>query len=243
MKKSGSYFLFAFILFLLSVLVYGLHYIIFGDWHHIFIYLLGDIAFVFIEVLLVSLIIHRVLELREKSARMKKLNMVIGTFFSECGTELLRFLYSCDAYPLADINSSVPAEELYKRLDNDLSRHQYQLQKHINWEQLKTFLLARRRFMLRMLENPNLLEHENFTNLLWAVFHLTEELEARENLTDLPHPDIEHLANDLKRVYRRLAAQWLQYIKHLYQSYPYLFSLAMRMHPFKEKAAPVIESS
>lgn len=36
--------------------------------HHIFIYLVGDIAFVPIEVLLVTLIIHRLLETREKKA-------------------------------------------------------------------------------------------------------------------------------------------------------------------------------
>ena len=44
---------------LLSVIFYWAHYTIFRDAHHIFIYLLGDIAFVPIEVVLVTLIIHR----------------------------------------------------------------------------------------------------------------------------------------------------------------------------------------
>lgn len=55
----------------------------FRDPHHIFLYLIGDIAFVFIEVLLVTLIIHQLLSRREKQAMLKKLNMVIGAFFSE----------------------------------------------------------------------------------------------------------------------------------------------------------------
>jgi len=42
----------------LSALCYALHYLIFHDAHHIFIYLVGDIAFVFIEVLMVTLVIH-----------------------------------------------------------------------------------------------------------------------------------------------------------------------------------------
>jgi len=53
-------------LVVLSILFYLLHYAIFRDPHHIFIYLIGDIAFVFIEVLLVTLIIHQLLSDREK---------------------------------------------------------------------------------------------------------------------------------------------------------------------------------
>ena len=75
-----------------SAAVYGVHYVIFRDAHHIFIYLLGDIAFVPIEVLLVTLIIHRLLSSREKRSMLKKMNMVIGAFFNEVGTELLDFL-------------------------------------------------------------------------------------------------------------------------------------------------------
>ncbi|MEW6528109.1 MAG: hypothetical protein AB1444_15750 [Spirochaetota bacterium] len=41
---------------------------------------------------------------------------------------------------------------------------------------LKDFSYSHRNTMVRLLENPNLLEHDMFTDLLWAVFHLTEEL-------------------------------------------------------------------
>ena len=93
MKKKNyltQRFLLGLLLILLSIFFYTVHYLIFRDKHHIFIYLLGDIAFVFIEVLLVTLIIHHLLGEREKRAMLKKLNMVIGAFFSEVGTPLLR---------------------------------------------------------------------------------------------------------------------------------------------------------
>jgi len=51
--------------------------------------MIGDIGFLFLDVLLVILFIERILARREKRAIMKKLNMVIGTFFSEVGMELL----------------------------------------------------------------------------------------------------------------------------------------------------------
>ena len=101
---------------------------------------------------------------------------------------------------------------------------------------LKSLLIAKRGFLLNLLENPNLLEHEKFTNLLWAVFHLTEELSARNELINIPESDAEHLANDIKRAYRLLLLQWLAYMQHLKNDYPYLFSLAMRTNPFDSDA-------
>ena len=52
MKRAIGPALLGVILLSLSALVYLLHYVIFRDAHHIFIYLLGDLGFVFIEVLL-----------------------------------------------------------------------------------------------------------------------------------------------------------------------------------------------
>jgi hypothetical protein len=99
MKKRPLYrqILLGLLLVLLSVLFYLIHFAFFRDAHHIFIYLVGDIAFVFIEVLLVTLIIHQVLSEREKRAMLKKLNMVIGAFFSEVGMSLLKHFWAFDA--------------------------------------------------------------------------------------------------------------------------------------------------
>jgi hypothetical protein len=105
---------------------------------------------------------------------------------------------------------------------------------------LKEFLLDKRSFMLGLLENPNLLEHDQFTDLLWAVFHFTEELGHRKKLKGLPESDYQHLSGDMIRVYRSLIVQWLAYMHHLKESYPYLFSLALRTNPFDENASPEI---
>ncbi len=108
-------------------------------------------------------------------------------------------------------------------------------------EDLRRFLIEKRKFLVRLLANPNLLEHESFTELLQAVFHLTEELSVRPYLDVLPDTDREHLAKDLQRAYGLLVRQWLAYMKHLKDDHPYLFSLAMRTNPFDEDANPVIE--
>jgi uncharacterized membrane protein YgdD (TMEM256/DUF423 family) len=53
---------------------------------------------------------------------------------------------------------------------------------------------------------------------------------------------IEHLANDVKRAYVLLSQQWLDYMKHLKENYPFLFSLAMRTNPYDQNASSIIQS-
>lgn len=110
----------------------------------------------------------------------------------------------------------------------------------ISLVELKAFLIQKRQFLLALLENPNLLEHQRFTDLLWATLHLTEELEARESFSGLPGADYAHISGDIQRVYRQLAAEWVAYVEHLKLSYPYLFSLVVRMNPFKEHPSAVV---
>jgi hypothetical protein len=229
----------------LSGLLYFVHYLIFRDVHHIFIYLLGDLAFLPIEVLLVVIIIERLLARRETQAKLEKLNMVVGAFFSELGNHLLqdllkhfdnrleisRQLNITESWTKKDFQKAVAfAQHLKVEVDC----------RNIDLAELKTFLAQKREFLLTLLENPSLLEHDRFTDLLWAVTHLDEELEARPSLIDLPDKDLEHIAGDIRRLYDHLASEWLSYVQHLKSKYPFLFSLVLRTHPFQEHQSPVI---
>jgi hypothetical protein len=233
-------------LLVLSTSFYFLHYLIFKDPHHIFIYLIGDIGFVFIEVLLVTLLIHRVLERREKKARLEKLNMIIGAFFSEVGIKLLNIISKWDP-KIETIQQELFIDEgdgkkKFETICKYLRQRKYKIEDDKpDWDSLKTFLVSKRDFLLRLLENPNLLEHESFTLVLWAVFHMTEELEAREDLKDLPSADYKHLIIDINRVYGKLSLQWLNYMQHLKNSYPFLFSLSLRKNPFNKNATAIVQ--
>ena len=79
-----------------SVALYAVQFAIFRDSHQLFTYLLSDIAFLPIQVLLVTLVINELLGEREKRDRLRKLNMIIGAFFSELGTLLLAFFSNVD---------------------------------------------------------------------------------------------------------------------------------------------------
>jgi hypothetical protein len=229
----------------ISGLAYLLHYYIFRDVHHIFIYMVGDLAFLPLEVFLVVIVIERIIARREKAAILQKLNMVVGAFFSEVGTQLLRRLLSCFE-TCKEIQQQFAIDQNWSHADfkkatafaSALEDKPHCL--NIDLEELRKFLVQKRPFLLALLENPNLLEHEHFTDLLWATFHLAEELEARPSMENLPEADLEHIAGDIKRLYGHLAAEWVSYAEHLKSKYPFLFSLVVRTHPFQEHPSPVV---
>jgi len=228
-----------------SALFYGIHYLIFRDPHHIFIYLLGDFAFLPLEVFIVVIVIERILTRREKQAMLYKLNMVIGAFFSEVGNRLLADLIEYfdnreDISHHLNLNKDWTAREFKQASD-----YAYNLKvdvdiRRLDLEELKSYLSGKRMYLLTLLENPNLLEHDRFTDLLWATTHLDEELEARPSFKDLPDEDLEHLSVDIERMYDHLTSEWLDYVQHLKATYPFLFSLILRTHPFQEKPSAVV---
>jgi hypothetical protein len=229
----------------LSAFLYTLHLLLFHDLHHILIYMVGDIAFLPLEVLLVTLVIHQILEWHERSSRLEKLNMVIGTFFSSLGSDILA------RFAAADPQIGTLREELVVRDswgDADFSKVCKKLQSYaftvdtdrLDLASLKDLLNHNQEFLLRLLENPALLEHESFTELLRAITHLSEELRHRKEIASLPTSDLSHLRNDCMRAYSRLAAAWVEYMRYLKGNYPYLFSLAMRTNPFDESASPIV---
>lgn len=230
----------------LSALFYFIHYAIFKDAHHIFSYLLTDLAFLPVEVLLVTMIIHQLLTRMEAKARLEKLNMVIGVFFTEMGTELLARLSAndpkCEKVKTELAGSEHKTESEFRAVCKRLSGNEYGTTiGRDGLEELKAFLSGDRGLMVQLMENPTLLEHESFTDLLMAVSHLAAELAYRGEIKGLPEADLKHLNGDIKRVYGGLVKEWLSYMKHLKANYPFLFSLAIRTNPFDRNASAIVK--
>jgi len=230
----------------ISAIFYFVQVQIFHRTGDTFFYMLQDIAFVPVQVLLVTLFLNQLLTMREKRVLLKKLNMLIGTFYIEVGTDLMKHLhrFGSDLSSVRErmlvagkwtekdfINAQTAVKSAYYGIDSRIG----------DLNELKTFLSEKRTFLLSLLANPNLLEHDAFTDLLWAVFHLVEELYARASFQGLPKTDYDHLSGDIKRAYSQLLIEWLSYMKYLKDDYPYLFSLAVRMNPMDPDANPVVQ--
>jgi hypothetical protein len=203
----------------------------------------SQIAFLPIYILLSTIMIDSLLSRHEKGQKLKKLNMVIGAFFSDSGVELLRSFtkFNRASEETARIILMDDWPKKVEKMKQWLKKDGLQMNSQAGaLEELKMILLAKREFLLRMLENPNLLEHESFTELLWAVFHLTEELTSRADLNLLSKVDYHHFLVDIKRAYSLLILEWLRYMVHLKEDYPFLFSFAIRTNPFDPEARPEI---
>ena len=229
----------------LSVLLMLAHVALFNEPRTLFFYLALDIVFVPVQVLLVTVLIEHLLNEREKQAKIRKLNIVISAFMGEVGSGLLRRVDAfCGEAP--ELAESLAVSESWGKAEYQAANRfaeKYQAQLAPDAAQLaemRTFLLARRPFVLGLLQNSNLLEHEAFTDLLWGVCHLTEELEARGDFATLPESDLRHLQGDIRRANTLLIREWLSYMGHLQSDYPYIFSLAVRTNPFRPDASAVV---
>ncbi len=230
----------------ISGVCYGINYLVFKDIPYMLRLITLQVGFVPVSVVLITLWINRLISQRENKHRLQKLNIVIGNFFMELGTPLLDYLAAFDTGrdAISKIMSITPAwsDQDFVAAKNMLRDHHYAMSAvPENLEALRILLNSKRSFLMLVLENPSLLEREEFTALLSAIAHLTEELARRTDLANLGQADYEHIAVDIKRAYTLLLPVWLDYMKHIKNSYPYLYSLAVRINPFNPQAAPEVK--
>ncbi len=222
-----------------------LHVLVFADLHSLLFYLALDVVFVPIQVLLVTILIEQLMNERERQTMLRKLNMVIGAFFGEVGNRLIKMMGAtcADSSPLEQALAVAQdwGQSHYREAAEFIQDYRWKFDLHkVRLQDLKELLLKSRHFVLGLLQNPNLLEHDSFSDLLLAVCHLTEELEARESLQELPRSDLNHLENDIQRAFTLLLREWLSYMQHLGKHYPYMHSLSVRTNPFNPVANPVV---
>jgi hypothetical protein len=172
--------------------------------------------------------------------------MIIGVFFTEVGDRLLHMLTRYDPN-MEETRKGILEEENWQepslaRLRRTLRRYEYKVAPEmIDLRALRDFLEDKGNLLLRQAENPDIIEHETFTDVLWSVIHLRDELMSRKDLDTLPESDRAHLALDATRAYGNLVLQWTDYLRHLRAKYPYLYSLAVRENPFVDHPDPVVK--
>ena len=245
-KNFRANLLIGILLIISSILLYSIQIYIFHSPRDTFYYLFQDLAFVPLQVIIVTLVLDKLLTAREKQEKLLKLNIIISAFFSELGTEAISRMTSSNLNLSAlQVGLRVDLgwnEAEFKKAWNIVKDFKFQVESTaIQLISLRDFLHANKPYLLRMFDNPNLLEHDAFTEMLWALLHVTEELESRESLEGLPKNDIAHLSSDVMRAYRFLTIEWVCYMKYLKKDYPYLFSLSTRKNPFEGKTSVIIE--
>ncbi len=237
MKKYKQEIFLAIILIGFSVAMYDLHFNMFHDMHHILLYFVGDIAFLGVQAMIAYFALDRLLNYRDRAATQKKLNMLAGIFFCDLGITVFSTLTTMLSKG-TNILDHLTVKESWTH--KDILRNKKQLAKcsfsvsydHKTVKQLAKDLAKGKDLIIRLMEHPSLHEHEAFSDMLLALFHLTEELLRRSSLDKNPAEDKAHLANDMKRVYMYMSRLWLEYMLHLKDNYPYLYLYNIKNRKF-----------
>jgi hypothetical protein len=224
-------------LLLLSAFFYIINYLTFHDTTFIEKYILVQLGFLPISVLLVSIVLNNLMARRERKERLEKLNIVIGSFFAEIGKDLLRYLSKYDANIESLAREVVNVEDFsdgdFERLKEKLESRRYDIKvEQMNLHALRKFLLDNKEFVVNLLDNPSLMEHERFTELLWNLLHVTEELRRLMNFESLTEDDWRDIKGEIENLYRLLAYEWVNYAHYLKKNYPHIFVYEAKTNPF-----------
>jgi hypothetical protein len=239
---------FSLLMVILIIIIYGSNYLVLGDAEHIISYVWTHLGFIPVDILVVAFLLDEIIERKEKEAMLEKLDMLMSTFFSEVGNDLINQLSTVNKYKASTENlksiknwNDADYENKLNELKNsnvDFSAMDIPLENREEFlEDLRTLLAGKREFIINLINNPNLLEKEEFTGLINAILHLDEELEHRQKLDLVTNSDFAHLNGDMQRVYSKLVYEWVYYLRYLNKHYPYMIALIIRTNPFDETAS------
>ena len=173
MKNLKQYLFVSFILVFLSLTMFLIHYLIFGQLENTLYYSLMSLCFIPINILSVTLVFEKLVERRARLERVSKLNMLVGLFFSDIGFTLLKLIVAGDD----NIQSLGLDFNDLKSCGNKLKSHDHQVVfEKINYPELKELVIEGKDILSSLISNESILEHETFANLLMSLMHLRDEI-------------------------------------------------------------------
>ena len=230
---------FSILMIIAAIIIFGTNYLVLKDTHSIVSYVWLHIGFIPIDIIIVAFILEDIMSRKEKEAIYEKLDMLISTFFTEIGNELIEEFSSANEFKASTNWDDAEYDNQLKKLKNANIDFNVDIEGGKRAEfliNLRTLLKSKREFLINLINNPQLFEKEEFSGLLISILHLDEELEHRPDLNQITDADFNHLNGDIKRIYSKLIYEWIYYLKYLNTHYPYMISLIIRTNPFDEDA-------
>lgn len=222
-----------------SALLYAIHYLIFRDLHHLAIFGLHELAFVPLEVILVTLGLDQLVEKTHREEARSKVSIIETLYFNESGGTMLRYLTSFDP-DAARLRELLQVTEDWHSSDfrqaiRQLKSYPFLLDlDRIDFFGLHYHLSQRHEYYRSMLENPALTQSEAFTEMIMKIYLLWEELDGRTNLYQLPEKDRNYLAELLHEIYRELTEYWLDNVYNHSIHNRFRLHRAIESNPFLE---------
>ncbi len=218
------------LLLAVSIFIYMFQILVFHDPTTTEFYLLQDLAFMPITIIVATIVVGEVVNEKEKRERKENTKMVTSTFYTQIGGEMMGVLVNQleNKEEVVDIlqreiHSESDVEDMQQKIRN-CSLHM-QFDEAVS-DRISRMLAENRMALLVLSSNPMILEQRSFTNLLWGLFHLEDEFRLRGSYAEMTQEDRLHLAADFEKVLRLLLLNSVPNAKYLQDMFPSLYQTA-----------------
>lgn len=212
-----------------SVVIYVIQLLVFKDPNTTGFYILQDLAFLPISIAVATVVVGEYLEQKDKKERQEKTQMLCSGFFSEMGNELLQVIFPI-CLEKENIKNLFETSEIKDDKSFDAMREKLKVvPMHVeldgkSYDQVNKIICERRDVLLILSSNPLLLDHADFTKLIWGLFHLTDEFRLRGNYETLKKADLAHIEEDFSEILRYLLINWARNRVYTRKNFPNYYS-------------------
>lgn len=223
----------------LAIIIYFVHYVIFGEVVSTVSGIVLSLAYVPIGVLYNFLVLSKVMKKSKQMKLERRMNVIIGSFFHEIGNEVMYSIVEGDENKEQLnylCNASMDWEKKdFKKLLAIIKRYECKINiNNINLNKLKKTLHNKEDFLLDLIINSNLEEYDGFSEMIMSLLHLRDEFSSLFTNGVLNEEDRYHMTNDICKVYKWLLRFRVQYVENLKEYYPLMFMKLMKNSPFRE---------
>lgn len=231
-------------LFLFSVVLYFLNFLLYGDAHHLMEAFTEELAFMPVYVFITAVFAERMLSRSEKAEMSRRTNALVGTFYNEIGYDIVKKLIKFDSNS-GTLNTKISIDggldpQKVKSIHRLAETYTYGAPKgKEDILEIGDLLSAKKDFMLIMMSNASLLEKDEFSELLLSVNHIHEALKTIDDISAIRDDLVDHFHSDIEKAYRSLIGVWVSYLSFIEKEDPYLYMLAIAKNPFKGEAGRI----
>lgn len=215
---------------IVSAAIYILQILIFHDPRNTFFYIFQDLAFMPVSIAIATLLIGDLVDRHETKERIEKTRMLTSTFYTHVGVYLIEAMLQVTD-ERAQLGSALAvqcdSEDEVRKVQNRVK--ELDLHVHLTkecYDRVTDLMDQSSTAMLVLASSPVLLEHEEFTDMLWGIFHLTDERRIRGEYENLTEEDRLHLEKDYARVLTKLVSEAIANAQYLQKVYPDYYSRA-----------------
>ena len=187
------------------------------------------LAFIPVDVILVSFVIEEFLNKRDKEAALKKFTMVFGVWLRRTGFDIFHALNNLlidkeqNKIIFSEQNLSLKSIKRLKSLKFDMKCERKGILA------LKEILEEKSERLFNIATNPVFSELNHPSELIMILLHLHDEFLSRPSVKEMEKADLQHISDDIEKAYKAFLLSWVDYMDYLNENYPVLFQKNLEM--------------